>query len=164
VVASCRHLVRAYPTGRGDYQVASENLGPKAGPVVASAVLVDYVLTVAVSLSSGAQYLVTILPVLRGHEEWIATAMVAVVTLVNVRGGRRPRLFAIPVYLFLAAMGTMALVGGIQWATGSTGQAASAGYEVRPASGNEQGLPGPAGRLLGRRGSPAGAVALTGGE
>ena len=164
VVASYRHLVRAYPTGRGDYQVASENLGPKAGLVVASAVLVDYVLTVAVSLSSGAQYLVTILPVLRGHEEWIATAMVAVVTLVNVRGGRRPRLFAIPVYLFLAAMGTMALVGGIQWATGSIGQAASAGYEVLPASGYEQGLLGLAGGFLVLRAFSSGAVALTGVE
>ncbi|WP_022916174.1 APC family permease [Ruania albidiflava] len=164
VVASYRHLVRAYPTGRGDYQVASENLGAKAGLAVASAVLVDYVLTVAVSLSSGAQYLVTIVPVLRGHEEWIATAMVAVVTLVNVRGSRRPRMFAIPVYLFLAAMGTMALVGGIQWATGTIEQAASAGYEVLPAAGYEQGLLGLAGGFLVLRAFSSGAVALTGVE
>lgn len=164
VVASYRHLVRAYPSGRGDYQVASENLGPKAGLAVTSAVLVDYVLTVAVSLSSGTQYLVTILPVLRGHQEWIATAMVALVTLVNIRGGRRPRMFAIPVYLFLAAMGALALVGGIQWLTGSIGQAVSAGYEVLPAPGYEEGLLGLAGGFLVLRAFSSGAVALTGVE
>ena len=164
VVASYRHLVQAYPSGRGDYQVASENLGPKAGLAVASAVLVDYVLTVAVSLSSGAQYLVTIVPALRGHQEWSATAMVALVTLLNVRGGRRPRMLAVAVYVFLAAMGTMALVGGIQWATGSIGQAASAGYEVFPAPGYEQGLVGLAGGFLVLRAFSSGAVALTGVE
>lgn len=164
VVASYRHLVRAYPSGRGDYQVTSENLGPKAGLAVASAVLVDYVLTVAVSLSSGTQYLVTLLPALRGHEEWIATAMVALVTLVNVRGGRRPRMFAVPVYLFLAAMGALALVGGIQWLTGSIGQAVSADYEVLAASGYEEGLLGLAGGFLVLRAFSSGAVALTGVE
>ena len=162
VVASYRHLVRAYPSGRGDYQVASENLGPRTGLAVASAVLVDYVLTVAVSLSSGTQYLVTIIPTLRGHEEVIATAMVALVTLVNVRGGRRPRLFAVPVYLFLAAMGIMALVGGIQWLTGSIGRAASADYQVLAAAGYEQGLLGLAGGFLVLRAFSSGAVALTG--
>lgn len=164
VVASYRHLVRAYPSGRGDYQVASENLGSKAGLTVASAVLVDYVLTVAVSLSSGTQYLVMLVPVLQGHEEWIATAMVALVTLVNVRGGRRRRIFAVPVYLFLAAMGTMALVGGIQWLTGSIGQAVSADYQVLAASGYEEGLLGLAGGFLVLRAFSSGAVALTGVE
>ncbi|MDQ3600690.1 MAG: APC family permease, partial [Actinomycetota bacterium] len=53
VVASYRQLVRAYPTGGGDYEVAHRNLGPAAGLTVASALLVDYVLTVAVSVSAG---------------------------------------------------------------------------------------------------------------
>ena len=164
VAASYRYLVRAYPSGRGDYQATSENLGAKAGLSVASAVLVDYVLTVAVSLSSGAQYVVTIIPALRGHQALIATVMVALVTLVNVRGGRRPRLLAIPVYLFLGAIGVMAVVGGIQWLTGSIGQAASAGYEVLPAEHFDQGLLGIAGGFLVLRAFSSGAVALTGVE
>ena len=68
VVASYRQNVHAYPSGGGDYEVATTNLGPKAGVTVASALLVDYVLTVAVSISSGAQYAATAFPPLRGHE------------------------------------------------------------------------------------------------
>ncbi|WP_159620783.1 APC family permease [Ruania rhizosphaerae] len=165
VVASYRHLVRAYPAGRGDYQVATENLGKKAGLSVAAAVLVDYVLTVAVSLSSSAQYLTTIWPQLRTHEEWVATAMVVLVALANVRGGQRSRRsFAVPVYLFLAAMGVMAVVGGLQWASGTIGRAASADYEVVPMESLDQGLMGIAGAFLVLRAFSSGAVALTGVE
>src|SRR6478672_7552203 len=68
VVASYRQNVHAYPSGGGDYEVTSTNLGPKAGLTVAAALLVDYVLTVAVSISSGVQNAASALPVLRGHE------------------------------------------------------------------------------------------------
>jgi amino acid transporter len=68
VVMSYRQNVHAYPSGGGDYEVATVNLGPKAGLTVASALLVDYVLTVAVSVSSGVQNAATALPFLRGHE------------------------------------------------------------------------------------------------
>ncbi|UFU04799.1 APC family permease [Ruania halotolerans] len=165
VVASYRHLVRAYPDGRGDYHVTTVNLGKRAGLAVGSAVLVDYVLTVAVSLSSSAQYLATLWPALRGNEEWVATGMVALVALANVRGRLRSRLgFAVPVYLFLAAMGVMAVVGGIQWAAGSIGRATSADYEVVPLDGLDQGLMGIAGAFLVLRAFSSGAVALTGVE
>ena len=105
VVASYRQNVHAYPSGGGDYEVATVNLGPGAGLTVASALLVDYVLTVAVSVSSGAQY---------------AAAAIAVAARARgaVRGRRRPRpmamnlrgvresgtLFAVPTYLFMFAI------------------------------------------------------------
>ena len=67
VVASYRQNVHAYPSGGGDYEIANENLGKYAGLTVASALLVDYVLTVAVSMSSAAAYLTTAVPVAARH-------------------------------------------------------------------------------------------------
>src|SRR5689334_5858521 len=78
VVASYRQNVHAYPSGGGDYEVATVNLGPTAGLTVASALLVDYVLTVAVSVSSGAQYAAAAMPFLRGHEAPFAVVLVLV--------------------------------------------------------------------------------------
>src|SRR6186713_1626523 len=76
VVASYRQNVHAYPSGGGDYEVATVNLGRNAGVTVASALLVDYVLTVAVSISSGAQYAAAAIPALIGHEATFATVLV----------------------------------------------------------------------------------------
>ena len=84
VVMSYRQNVHAYPSGGGDYEVASVNLGPKAGLTVASALLVDYVLTVAVSVSSGVQNAATALPFLRGHEAITAVVIVALLTAAAV--------------------------------------------------------------------------------
>lgn len=96
VVTSYRQNVRAYPSGGGDYEVVTTNLGPKAGLGVASALLVDYVLTVAVSISSGAQYAASAVPALRGHEASLAVVVVVVLTVANLRGLRESgRLFAI---------------------------------------------------------------------
>ena len=76
VIASYRQTVHAYPSGGGDYEVATVNLGRTAGTTVASALLVDYVLTVAVSISSGAQYTASALPVFHDHEATLATVLV----------------------------------------------------------------------------------------
>ena len=65
--ASYRQLVRAYPTGGGDYEVATKNIGRSAGVVVASALLVDYVMTVAVSVSSGVDNIISAVPSLHPH-------------------------------------------------------------------------------------------------
>ncbi len=67
VLASYRQTVHAYPSGGGDYEVATVNLGRTAGTTVASALLVDYVLTVAVSISSGAQYASSAVPWIHDH-------------------------------------------------------------------------------------------------
>ena len=107
VVASYRQNVHAYPSGGGDYEVATVNLGPNAGLTVGSALLVDYVLTVAVSISSGVQNAksVPLLHFLDGHEALAASIAVVVLAALNLRGVRESgALFAIPTYCFMAGM------------------------------------------------------------
>ena len=86
VVASYRQNVHAYPSGGGDYEVATVNLGPTAGLTVASALLVDYVLTVAVSISSAAQYAASVIDAFQGHEVEVAVVAVVLLTAMNLRG------------------------------------------------------------------------------
>src|SRR5919107_5291245 len=110
VVASYRQNVHAYPSGGGDYEVATVNLGPQAGLTVASALLVDYVLTVAVSISSGVQNAKSLLPFIDGREAWIASIAVLVLMAMNLRGVRESgTVFAIPTYCFMA--GILLMVG-----------------------------------------------------
>ncbi len=105
VVASYRQNVHAYPSGGGDYEVATVNLGPQAGLTVASALLVDYVLTVAVSISSGVQNAKSLMPFIDGHEAWVASIAVLVLMTLNLRGVRESgTLFAIPTYCFMAGV------------------------------------------------------------
>lgn len=165
VVASYRQNVHAYPSGGGDYEIATENISPRAGLTVASALLVDYVLTVAVSISSGAQYAATAIPALRGHELPIAVALIILLTIANLRGVKESgKMFAIPVYLFMAAVGTTAVVGFVQYVTGNLGRAESASYDVVPSSAFDQGLVGLAGAFLIARAFASGCAALTGVE
>src|SRR5215204_3456724 len=88
VVASYRQNVRAYPSGGGDYEVATVNLGPTAGLTVAAALLVDYVLTVAVSISSAAQYAASTIDSFQGHEVVVAVVAVILLMAANLRGVR----------------------------------------------------------------------------
>ncbi|WP_205739653.1 APC family permease [Georgenia sp. SYP-B2076] len=165
VVASYRQTVHAYPSGGGDYEVATENLGPRAGLTVASALLVDYVLTVAVSMSSGVQYLAAALPAAAGHETTIAVTLVVVLAMLNLRGIRESgTAFAIPVYLYMGSIGLMAIVGFIQEAAGTLRPAASAAFELAPDAAYDQGLVGLAGAFLVLRAFSSGAAALTGVE
>ncbi|WP_282944988.1 APC family permease [Cellulomonas endometrii] len=165
VIASYRQNVHAYPSGGGDYEVATVNLGPRAGVTVASALLVDYVLTVAVSASSGAQYAASVLPALRGHEALFAVAVVVLLALANLRGVKESgRAFAVPVYLFMIAVGTVAVVGFVQYLTGNLQQAATHDLTIVPSSGFEHGLSGAAGAFLILRAFASGSAALTGVE
>ncbi|GAB3956434.1 APC family permease [Micromonospora vulcania] len=112
VVASYRQNVHAYPSGGGDYEVATVNLGPKFGVGVASALLVDYVLTVAVSVSSGVANLGSVLPFVATHKVMIAVIAVVLLTAVNLRGLRESgTAFAIPTYGFVIVIGGMLLTG-----------------------------------------------------
>jgi amino acid transporter len=105
VVASYRQNVHAYPSGGGDYEVANVNLGPNAGLTVASALLVDYVLTVAVSVSSGVDNIASALPFFHEHKVWMAVVIIVVLTLLNLRGVRESgTAFAIPTYAFMASV------------------------------------------------------------
>ena len=163
VVASYRQNVHAYPSGGGDYEVATVNLGPKAGLTVASALLVDYVLTVAVSISSGVQNAKSALAFLDGHEVVVAVGLVVLLTAMNLRGVRESgRAFAVPVYAFMAGVIGMGVFGLYRQATGSLGQAPSAGLELVPEHGQE--LTGVAMAFLLLRAFSSGCAALTGVE
>lgn len=112
VVMSYRQTVYAYPNGGGDYEVAKENLGRHAGLTVASALLVDYVLTVAVSVSSGVINAKAMFPFLDGHEVLVAVAVILILMLVNLRGVRESgSMFAIPTYVFMISMLLMIGIG-----------------------------------------------------
>ena len=108
VVVSYRQNVVAYPSGGGDYEVATVNLGPSAGLTVASALLVDYVLTVAVSVSAGIQNAKAIFPFIAGNEGAWAAALIVVLMAMNLRGVRESgTFFAVPTYAFMAGVLTM---------------------------------------------------------
>ena len=105
VVASYRQTVHAYPSGGGDYEVATTNLGRTFGMIVASALLVDYTLTVAVSVSSGVDNLASAVPGLGPHRVLAAVLLVVVLTAMNLRGVRESgTAFAIPTYGFMIAV------------------------------------------------------------
>lgn len=163
VVASYRQNVHAYPSGGGDYEVATVNLGPRAGLTVASALLVDYVLTVAVSISSGVQNAATVLGFVRGHEVIVAVALIVFLTAMNLRGVRESgKAFAVPVYAFMLAIIGMGVYGFIQHFTGNLTPAESAGLTLKPEEG--QGLTGLAAAFLLLRAFSSGCAALTGVE
>lgn len=165
IIASYRQSVKAYPSGRGDYEIASVNLGPRAGTTVAAALLVDFVLTVAVSVSSAAHYVIAAFPVLVGSEPLIASFGVVLLTLLNLRGRGRSRLGnALPAYLFMGALLAMLAAGGVMAAIGALGQAPSAGFELIPDPDYPAGLTGIAGVLLVLRAFSTGSAALTGVE
>ena len=132
VVASYRQLVRAYPTGGGDYEVATKNIGQPAGVVVASALLVDYVMTVAVSVSSGVDNIISAAPSLHHHRVLMAVGAVLVLAAVNLRGIREAGLaFAAPTYLFATGVGIMIVTGLIRVILGHTPVAESANFHVQ---------------------------------
>jgi amino acid transporter len=165
VVASYRQNVHAYPSGGGDYEVATTNLGPAAGLGVASALLVDYVLTVAVSISSAAQYAASAIPALRGHEASAAVVAVVLLTVMNLRGVRESgTFFAVPTYLFMALIGLMVVTGAVRYLTGNLPAAESAQFELVPSAAYDQGIVGLAGAFLMARAFASGCAALTGVE
>ena len=164
VVASYRQVVHAYPSGGGDYEVATKNLGSRAGMTVASALLVDYVLTVAVSVSAGVDNIISALPGLNGYRVLIAVVLVGLLTAVNLRGVRESgNAFAAPTYLFIAGVLVMIAVGLGRTLFGAAPVAESAGYTIEPES-SYVGLGGLALVFLALRAFSSGCTALTGVE
>ncbi|GAA4690812.1 Amino acid transporter [Promicromonospora umidemergens] len=165
VVASYRQNVRAYPSGGGDYEVVTTNLGRTAGTGVASALLVDYVLTVAVSISAAAHYASAAVPGIRGHEVIAAVVAVSVLTLINLRGVRESgRIFAIPTYCYMAIIGALVVTGAVRYFAGNLPQADSSGFELVGEAAFDQGLVGIGGAFLLARAFASGCAALTGVE
>lgn len=161
VVASYRQNVHAYPSGGGDYEVANTNLGGKFGLTVASALLVDYVLTVAVSTSSGVANIGSAVPWVAQHKVLASIVIVVVLTSLNLRGIRESgKAFAIPTYGFIIGILAMVAWGLVQAATGTEMKAESAGFTLT-AEGTFAGV-GYAFLVL--RAFSSGAAALTGVE
>ncbi|WP_127783302.1 APC family permease [Rhodococcus sp. X156] len=164
VVTSYRQNVHAYPSGGGDYEVATVNIGKPAGLTVASALLVDYTLTVAVSISSAADNIGSAVPFIATHKVTFAVAAIILLTAVNLRGLRESgTAFALPTYAFMGGMLVM-----IAWGLsrilllGDDVQAESASFELVPEHGSE--LTGFALAFLLLRAFSQGSAALTGVE
>jgi len=113
VVSSYRQTIRAYPQGGGAYIVSKDNLGAPAGLVAGAALLIDYVLTVAVSVAAGIAALTSAVPALFPYRPWLCVAAVVLIAVVNLRGIRESgKLFAAPTYLFIASLGLLIVYGG----------------------------------------------------
>lgn len=120
VAISYIQTIQAYPSGGGSYVVARENLGRKAGLVAASALLIDYLLTAAVSLTAGVEAIASAYPVLWHYRTPLAITLLLIITLANLRGLRESgTLMAIPVYLFLVTYLPMLAIG--VWKLAQTG-------------------------------------------
>jgi amino acid transporter len=131
VVASYRQNVHAYPSGGGDYEVASKNLGPNFGLMVSSALLVDYILTVAVSTASGVANIGSAVGVVGDHPVAFSIGIIVLVTALNLRGIRESgKAFAIPVYAFIISIIAMIITGLVKYAAGVPQAAPSADFTL----------------------------------
>src|SRR6476646_5228667 len=112
VYFSYRQTISAYPHGGGSYTVAKENLGTTAGLLAAAALLLDYVLVVAVGISAGVGALISALPGLQPFTLHLCLAILVLITLVNLRGVRESGLaFIIPTYLFVVSLLVVLAIG-----------------------------------------------------
>ncbi|MFJ4649760.1 APC family permease [Nocardia sp. NPDC088792] len=162
VVASYRQNVHAYPSGGGDYEVATKNIGPTAGLVVGSALLVDYVLTVAVSISSAASNIGSAVPFVATHKVLFAVTAIVILTAMNLRGVRESgTMFAIPTYAFMIGMFIMLVWGFTRIALGHQVHAESYGFGLKA---EDEHLFGLALVFLIARAFSSGCAALTGVE
>jgi amino acid transporter len=120
LVLSYRQTIFAYPSGGGAYIVSKDNFGVATGLVAGGSLLVDYILTVAVSASAGTDAITSAFPVLHDYRVWIALVMIALLTLLNLRGiTESASILMIPVYLFVLAVFVLIIGGGYQWMTGN---------------------------------------------
>ncbi|MEP6525612.1 MAG: APC family permease [Nocardioidaceae bacterium] len=165
VVASYRQNVQAYQSGGGDYEVANTNIGRTAGLTVASALMVDYVLTVAVSISSAAQYAATAIDSLQGHQTELAVLATIFLATMNLRGVRESgTAFAIPTYIFMVSILGMSAWGFLRWGLGTLPDSELADYSITPISDYSGGIGGLAMVFLVMRAFASGSAALTGVE
>ncbi|WP_369880230.1 APC family permease [Kitasatospora sp. CB02891] len=164
VVMSYRQVVHAYPSGGGSYEVVSRNLGANSGLVVAASLLVDYVMTVAVSVASGVDNIISAFGSLAEYRVALAVGFVALLTAMNLRGVRESgRAFAAPTYLFIGGILLMVVTGLIRLAFGDNPQAPTAALGVAAVDGKDT-LQGLGLLMLGLRAFASGCTALTGVE
>ncbi len=163
VVASYRQNVHAYPSGGGDYEVVTANHGPRWGLVVASALLVDYVLTVSVSIASAAANIGSLVPFVATHKVEFAVGAIVILTALNLRGIRESgSFFAVPSYAFVAGILTMVIWGATRaFLLGDELRAESADFQLLEEGDHLSGL---ALLFLVLRAFSSGSAALTGVE
>jgi amino acid transporter len=120
VISSYRQTIYAYPSGGGSYVVSRENLGTVPSLVAGASLLVDYILTVAVSVSAGVAAITSAFPELSPERVLLCLGFVAMMTLANLRGLKESgRLFAGPTYLYVVMLGLLLVLGFFRYATGS---------------------------------------------
>ncbi|MEN3308100.1 MAG: hypothetical protein V7603_4302 [Micromonosporaceae bacterium] len=162
VVLSYRQTCYAYPTGGGAYAVSRANLGSRAALVAASALLVDYVLTVAVSVAAGVDNIVSAFPRLAGGKVLINVALIALLALINLRGVKESgTAFAIPTYGFVIIVGSLLVLGFGKIVSGGHLAAETAHYPIAPTMSHTGGL---ILLMLALRAFASGCTALTGVE
>ncbi|MUL44829.1 APC family permease [Mycobacterium sp. CBMA293] len=163
VIASYRQNVHAYPSGGGDYEVVTTNLGHTAGLTVASALMVDYVLTVAVSTASAMSNIGSAVPFIADHKALFCVIAILVLASLNLRGIRESgTAFAIPTYAFMIGMYLMLAWGFIQiFVLGNPLRAESADFSLKSEHGDVMGF---AMVFLLARAFSSGCAALTGVE
>ncbi|EOT30515.1 amino acid permease [Enterococcus saccharolyticus] len=117
---SYRQIIHAYPHGGGAYVVSSENLGEKPGLIAGGSLLIDYMLTVAVSVSAGAEAITSAIPALYGHQVAISVIIVLLIMMMNLRGLRESATFLmVPVYTFIAVISLLIVIGLFKIVTGA---------------------------------------------
>jgi amino acid transporter len=163
VVASYRQNVHAYPSGGGDYEVVTTNLGANAGLIVASALMVDYVLTVAVSTASAMSNIGSAIPFVANHKVLFCVSAILLVMALNLRGVRESGVaFAVPTYAFIVGVGIMLGWGLFRiYVFGEPLRAESAGYVMHA---ERSAITGFALVFLVARSFSSGCAALTGVE
>jgi amino acid transporter len=120
VVLSYQQTVYAYPNGGGSYVVSRENLGLFPGLVAAGSLMVDYVMTVAVSVASGVAAIIAAFPGVGECRIWVCVGVIILVALANLRGlSESAKFFAFPTYAFVVLCGGLVVVGAIRWVTGN---------------------------------------------
>src|SRR5260370_9702531 len=120
VAFSYRQTIHAYPTGGGAYIVAKENISPMAGLVAAASLLVDYTLTVSVSISAGVLAITSAMPKLDTYRVEMCLAFLAILMIGNLRGIRESgRIFAVPTYVFVISIFGLIAAGVLRYATGA---------------------------------------------
>jgi amino acid transporter len=161
VVASYRQTCFAYPSGGGAYVVSRENLGESAALAAAAALLVDYVMTVAVSVTSGVVAVTSAVPALSPHAVDLAVGLIVVLTLANLRGTKESgRVFAVPTYAFVGLTLLMFVWAAVRAITGELPQATTAALPMGPGTA----FTGLAAVVLLVRAFASGCTALTGVE
>jgi amino acid transporter len=164
VTASYRQTLYAYPNGGGSYIVSRENLGTKTSLVAAASLMVDYTLTVSVSVAAGVAAITSAVAPLRGHEVALGLGLIAIIVLANLRGVRESgRLFAPPTYTYIAMMTLLVGWGLFRFATGSLSQLPVNHAALHYYTGANAMLTGASFFLL-MRAFSSGAVALSGVE